>query len=172
MSAKKLIFGKSEKNPETNGREDYGNGEVKKKPYIVFDTEEEFMAAVEDEIKKRSETDGKLNDSDETNTENGEHKRQELIEKWKREAEELKAVMPEFDFASAVKNDTFKRALAEGKTVLAAYKEMTQLPKNPVRDELHQNARSPRRGTGEVTLNPAKLSSEDFKKYIENIRNS
>lgn len=98
--------------------------------------------------------------------------REELVKQWQRDAEQLKILVPEFDLAEAVKNKAFSEALTGGATVFEAYKVMTTMPKAQPREEIFQNARSARRGTGGATINPAKLSSSEFKKYIDNIKNS
>lgn len=93
------------------------------------------------------------------------------VKQWVRDAEQLKILVPEFDLEEAVKQPAFAEALLSGKTVIEAYKELIGLPRNEPREEIAQNARNARRGTGGATQNPAKLSDEDFKKYINNIKN-
>lgn len=96
----------------------------------------------------------------------------ELIREWQRDAEQLKLIVSDFSLEEAIKNETFASALKSGATVFEAYKEMVAMPKpKERREEIFQNARSARRGTGASSLNPAKLSSEEFKKYIDNIKN-
>lgn len=98
--------------------------------------------------------------------------REELVKQWQRDAEQLKILVPEFDLAEAVKNKAFYDALTSGATVIEAYKAMTKPPKTQPREEIFQNARSARKGTGGAAVNPAKLSDSEFRKYIENIKNS
>lgn len=98
--------------------------------------------------------------------------REQLIMQWQRDAQQLKILVPEFDLAEAVKNKAFYEALTSGATVIEAYKAMTTPPKTQPREEIFQNARSARKGTGGAAVNPAKLSDSEFRKYIENIRNS
>lgn len=98
--------------------------------------------------------------------------REQLIMQWQRDAQQLKILVPEFDLAEAVKNKAFYEALTSGATVIEAYKAMTTPPKSQPREEIFQNARSARKGTGGTAVNPAKLSDSEFRKYIENIRNS
>lgn len=161
----KSFFGTEKPENLTDGISEYKGKEDEKEPYMVFETEAEFKEAVEREMQKR------YGGAEEKKGGDDEEKRK-LISDWQREAAELKAIVPDFDFSSALRNEVFRKALTSGKSVIAAYSAMTQMPKNPQRDELYQNARSPRRGTGETTINPAALSSEDFKKYIEKIRNN
>lgn len=98
--------------------------------------------------------------------------REQLVKQWQRDAEQLKILVPEFDLAEAVKNKAFHEALTSGATVIEAYKAMTTPPKTQPREEIFQNARSARKGTGGTAVNPAKLSDSEFRKYIENIKNS
>ena len=95
----------------------------------------------------------------------------EIIDTWRSDAEKLSKLVPDFNLASALGNEIFKNALVSGKNVFEAYEEMITPPKNPPRAGIRQNGQSARRGTGESKMNPAKLSSADFKKYIEQIKN-
>lgn len=95
-----------------------------------------------------------------------------LVKEWQRDAEQLKILVPEFDLAEAIKNKAFADALTNGATVFEAYKTMSTPPKSQPREEIFQNARSARKGTGGAAVNPAKLSDSEFRKYIENIKNS
>lgn len=95
-----------------------------------------------------------------------------IVEQWQRDSEQLKLIVPDFDLGAVIKNETFKSALLKGATVFEAYKDMSVPQKNGAREEIFQNARSARRGTGGATVNPAKMSGSDFKKYIEKIKNS
>lgn len=99
-----------------------------------------------------------------------EEEREKLILEWQRDAEQLKIIVPEFDLAQAVKDESFKEALINGATVFEAYAKTLKMPKAEPREEIAQNARLPRRGTGTGIINPAKLSSKEFKKYIDNIK--
>lgn len=111
---------------------------------------------------------------------NHEKARQDIIDKWNYDAEQLKFIDKDFDFASAVKNEKFKDALLDGKSVIEAYslikeskkEEKPAEDKKEQRESIDQNARQALKGTGESKFNPAKLSDKDFKAYIENIKNS
>ena len=111
---------------------------------------------------------------------NHEKARQDIIDKWHYDAEQLKFIDKDFDFASAVKNEKFKDALLDGKSVIEAYslikeskkEEKPAEDKKEQRESIDQNARQALKGTGESKFNPAKLSDKDFKAYIENIKNS
>lgn len=112
-----------------------------------------------DEVQANEEHDKKLND---------------MIKAWKRDEAELRYINPEFSFEKAMQNEEFKKAVLSGKSVIQAYSEThaAQKPKAEKREPITENARLPQGGTGEATVNPAKLSSADFKKYIDSIKNS
>ncbi len=93
-----------------------------------------------------------------------------LISQWQRDGEEIKHLVPEFDLAEAIKNPDFANALVEGKSVFEAYGLINKKETPKPRREIYQNGQHARRGTGGSVVNPAKMSSEDFKKYIESIR--
>lgn len=124
----------------------------------------ELSTESDNENKIIEETEGHKNEND-TDTE-------KVVREWQRDAEQLKILVPDFDLAAAIKNKAFAAALSDGATVFEAYKAISLSPKQEQREEVFQNARSARRGTGGATLNPAKMSSDDFKKYIDNIKNA
>ena len=97
-----------------------------------------------------------------------------IINGWQRDANEIKYINPEFDLKEAIKNPAFAKMLREGKSVFEAYATVhkPQPPKAPERKPVIQNVANPGGGTGgRQTSNPAGLSAEDFKKYIEECRN-
>lgn len=98
--------------------------------------------------------------------------REKLIRQWQRDAEQLMLLVPEFDLEEAVKNSSFANALMQGATVFEAYLQMSRVSAAKPREEIAQNAKTARRGTGGSVINPAKLSSKDFNKYIESIRDN
>lgn len=93
-----------------------------------------------------------------------------LVNKWRREARQLKQSVPDFDLKQALSDKNFTDALARGMSVAEAYAESVRMPKNQPRGAVYQNGQSARRGTGEASRNPADLSPEDFKKYIEKLK--
>ncbi len=96
--------------------------------------------------------------------------REKLIREWQRDGEEIKHLVPEFNLNEAIKNPDFAEALAEGKSVFEAYALIYKKETPQPRREIYQNGQHARRGTGGSIVNPAKLSSKDFRKYIENIK--
>lgn len=93
-----------------------------------------------------------------------------LVNRWRAEARQLKQLVPDFDLKQALSDKSFTDALARGMSVAEAYAESVKMPKNQPRSSVYQNGQSARRGTGEATRNPADLSPEDFKKYIEKLK--
>ena len=125
-------------------------------PYAVFNTEEDSDAAPEGAAAPQKE-------EDET---------ARLIALWQRDAAMLKLIVPEFDLEKALKNETFRSALKNGKTVFEAFVEAGKPQQMQEREEIAQNAQSRSKGTGEMIANPARKSASEFKSYIESIRNS
>lgn len=93
-----------------------------------------------------------------------------VIAQWQRDGEEIKHLVPDFDLNEAIKNKVFYEALSQGKSVFEAYKLTDKTETPEPRREIYQNGQRARRGTGGSVVNPAKMSREDFKKYIENIK--
>lgn len=93
-----------------------------------------------------------------------------LIAQWQRDGKEIKHLVPDFDLNEAVKIPEFAEAISEGKSVFEAYALVNKKETPKPRREIYQNGQHARRGTGGSVVNPAKMSSEDFKKYIENIK--
>ena len=97
-----------------------------------------------------------------------------------RDSEQLKLIMPDFDYDKAMENQMFADMIRAGATVFEALSKCVKGPEptaieaeitpRPQREAIYQNAQSSRRGTGKTTFNPSQLSSADFKKYIDAIR--
>ncbi len=135
-----------------------------------------------EEYRKEGETARKarLYDEEHKRIQESEKERQKIIETWNRDAEQLRILYPEFDLETAMKDHVFKEAIVNGQTVVKAYAQMIsartpvkqELPvkQSPARKTITQNAQSSRSGTGSATRNPASMSAEDFKRYIERCR--
>lgn len=113
-------------------------------------------------------------------------KRDDIIKKWESEEEGLRHIDKDFSLKEAFKDEGFKSALLNGKSVFEAYAEMTDkqseakaedppgdtLDKEPEkREPIMQNMAAAEKGTGEGRKNPATLSDKEFKKYISDIKN-
>lgn len=147
-------------------------------PYIVFDTKEDYDAAVAAELEKLSATPEPEPEqtpaAEEPEKEapvSGSDDSARVLALWQRDAAMLKLIVPEFDLNTAVKDETFRRALTSGGNVFEAYAAAVRPGSAAGRDEIFQNAQARNRGTGDAAVNPAKLSPEEFKKYIESRRN-
>ena len=102
-----------------------------------------------------------------------ERRREEIINGWQRDAEQIRYINPEFDFDKAIKNPEFADMLRMGKTVFEAYSKTQHPtpPKQPERKAIIQNGASNNSGTGNLSeSNPANLPEADFRKFIEKCR--
>lgn len=99
---------------------------------------------------------------------------QDTVNGWMRDAEQLKLIDPSFDLRSSLSNPEFTQALRGGKSLFEAYsslKNSSAASQQPKRTPIAQNGREKRTGTGESSVNPAKMSSADFAAYIDRIKN-
>lgn len=95
----------------------------------------------------------------------------DIITLWRRDAENLKQIVPDFNLEEALKNNEFRKVLNQCGNVFTAYFKLNNAtPSAFKRDKILQNAQSRNRGTGDSSFNPANLSDEDFKKYINKIK--
>ena len=120
--------------------------------------------------------------------------REKIINKWVADAGNLKVIEPDFELEEALKNSKFTDALLAGDDVFAAYakaykgdpdpepepegegeseeKPADEPEKEPEqRKAVPQNGDSKSRRSGERRIDPSKMSSEEFKKYISRLKN-
>lgn len=171
---KGLPFGETKKETQEDNEmrdTERSTEEANEEPYKIFETEEDFKAAVREEMQKMNGGMGRENESFGRETESIPERSNMLINTWQRDAKALKELIPEFNLAEALREPAFTDILRRGGSILEAYAQINRLPKQPERDTIYQNAHMAQRGTGEASRNPAKLSSEDFKNYIDNIKN-
>ena len=100
---------------------------------------------------------------------------QDIYTRWMRESEDLKAIVPDFDFNKAMDNGTFHDCISRGMSVGAAYIASTR--NNPAlqqpdtkRRSIPQNGSMSRNGVGKVEMNVNNMSDAEFQKYINKIR--
>lgn len=97
----------------------------------------------------------------------------DIQSRWQRESEDLKAIIPDFDFAKAMQNKTFYENIVNGTSVptayLAANKAAAPAPKQQ-RRAIPQNGNAKGGSAGKVEANPAAMSDADFARYIEKIK--
>lgn len=98
----------------------------------------------------------------------------DIQNRWKQESEELRKVVPGFDFTKAMENQAFYDRIVDGQSVSMAYLACNTAQKaqeKPKRRAIEQNGNSKSGGTGQVFANPETMSDADFDTYIRRIRN-
>lgn len=96
----------------------------------------------------------------------------QIQQKWQNESEELKKIVPAFDFAKAMQNQTFYNGIVSGMSVSTAYlaaNKSTEQAQKPQRRVIAQNG-SMKGGTANAAANPASMSDADFMAYIERLK--
>lgn len=96
----------------------------------------------------------------------------EVQQKWQSESAELKKIVPDFDFNTAMQNKTFYNNIIEGMSVSNAYlaSRQAEAPARPQRKAIPQNGTMQSSTTGKVEANPASMSDADFMRYINKIQ--
>ena len=107
------------------------------------------------------------------------HRQQEEINniksRWNKESEELKSIIPDFDFEMAMRNRTFYEAVVKGSSISTAYliankaQAETQVEK-PKRKPIRQNGATKNSGIGKVDRNIDAMSDDEFANYIEKLK--
>lgn len=98
----------------------------------------------------------------------------QIQQKWQTESEELKRIVPDFDFAKAMQNQAFYDSIINGMSVTGAYlavnRQTAQAEKPKARKPIPQNGNVKGSNAGKAEFNPAAMSDADFARYIEKIR--
>lgn len=98
----------------------------------------------------------------------------QIQQKWQNESEELKRIVPDFNFAKAMQNQAFYNNIVNGMSVTGAYlavnQQTAQAEKPKSRKPIQQNGNAKGGNAGRVESNPASMSDADFARYIERIR--
>lgn len=96
---------------------------------------------------------------------------QAIRQRWDSEAAELKKTVPQFDLADTINtNPAFKEKLANGYSVLDAYKLTVPPVQTPVRRKpISQVGAGTRQAGSAASKNPANLPKKDFESYIASI---
>lgn len=98
----------------------------------------------------------------------------EIQERWKKESEDLKAVVPDFDFAKAMGNKAFYDNVINGMSVGAAYiavnQAAVQQPQQPKRRAIAQNGNAKGASVGKIERNIDAMSDEEFSAYINSLK--
>lgn len=100
-------------------------------------------------------------------------KRNEIINRWKAEAERLKAKVPDFDFVKAMENPEFRKLIIDGGSISEAYYSLrlADLDNGSAkgRQPLNQNAASKNAYAGGGVNDLMSLNDKDFMKEIRKI---
>lgn len=96
----------------------------------------------------------------------------DIQQRWQNESAELQKVVPDFDFAKAMANNTFYDSIVNGMSVSNAYLAVNSggAPMNRQRRAIPQNGNMRGSSAGKVEANPAAMTDNDFKRYIERIK--
>lgn len=101
---------------------------------------------------------------------------QQIQRRWQSETDELKKIVPDFDFADSMKNKVFSDAIVSGMSVSNAYlvsakqKAILEEQSKKQRKPMMQNGTMKNNGIGHVEANPATMSDEEFMKYINRLK--
>lgn len=99
--------------------------------------------------------------------------RRRIYDTWTRDAAQLKYVVPDFDFKTAMQDPAFRSELMRGKSIAEAYMSVNTPPQAapPKRTAVRQNAQERRQpGTGDASVDPSTLPPQEFMKYINKIK--
>lgn len=95
-------------------------------------------------------------------------------EEWNRDSQQLKAIIPDFDFLKAMENKDFSDAVLNGgMSVAAAYiktANQTGAAEAAARTPVHEIGSRGGIGAAAETVNPVNMSDRDFSAYIANIK--
>lgn len=93
-------------------------------------------------------------------------------DEWRKEEEDLKAVIPDFDFMRAMQNENFKNAvLNDGMSLASAYiKTQKSFVPEPKRKGVFEVGAGSQSGKAPGKVSPAEMSEADFSSYINKIR--
>lgn len=103
----------------------------------------------------------------------------DIRERWNRESEDLRAVVPDFDFGKAMQNKMFYDSIVKGMSVATAYMtaqraaapEVKKPAKPaPARQPIQQNIGAQRTSLGKVERNIDAMSKEEFSAYIDRLK--
>ncbi len=94
-----------------------------------------------------------------------------IIKRWREQSDELKEIVPDFDFVKAMENADFKKAIFAGKSVSAAYMlSNKERAAKPQRKSIRQEAAKRQPASAKAEFDPTSASDKDFNDYINKIR--
>lgn len=103
----------------------------------------------------------------------------EIKRRWERESDELRSIIPDFDFTTALQNETFRESIRHGKSVATAYIEAQRAKPSevrkpakpaPARKPIQQNIGAQRTSLGKVERNIDAMSDAEFSAYIDRLK--
>ena len=148
--------------------------EMNQRPFKVFQTEEEWQEAIEEEISKR---DGEYEEYDERNIQDSKSPDSEQIkEMLLAQARKIKERVPDFDFVKMLREDPeFRERILRGYSVEEAYylsnRKKYDEPKPKKKMNMRENGRNNFKGAS-TQRNVSNMSDDEFKKYINSIKGS
>ena len=147
---------------------------MNQRPFKVFQTEEEWQEAIEEEISKR---DGEYEEYDERNIQDSKSPDSEQIkEMLLAQARKIKERVPDFDFVKLLREDPeFRERILRGYSVEEAYylsnRKKYDEPKPKKKMNMRENGRNNFKGAS-TQRNVSNMSDDEFKKYINSIKGS
>ena len=147
---------------------------MNQRPFKVFQTEEEWQEAIEEEIAKR---DGEYEEYDERNVQDSKSPDSEQIkEMLLAQARKIKERVPDFDFVKMLREDPeFRERILRGYSVEEAYylsnRKKYDEPKPKKKMNMRENGRNNFKGAS-TQRNVSNMSDDEFKKYINSIKGS
>ena len=147
---------------------------MNQRPFKVFQTEEEWQEAIEEEISKR---DGEYEQYDERNIQDSKSPDSEQIkEMLLAQARKIKERVPDFDFVKMLREDPeFRERILRGYSVEEAYylsnRKKYDEPKPKKKMNMRENGRNNFKGAS-TQRNVSNMSDDEFKKYINSIKGS
>lgn len=149
---------------------------MSQRPFKVFQTEAEWLEAIEEEIAKR---DGEFEGEGYEESQNPERSTmasEQIKEMLLAQARKIKERVPDFDFVRMLKEDPeFRERILKGYSVEEAYylsnRKKYDEPKPKKKMNMRENGRNNFKGAS-AHKNVSSMSDEEFKKYINSIKGS
>lgn len=152
---------------------------MSQRPFKVFQTEEEWQEAIEEEIAKREqdfEDEGFAEERSPEKPENRAVDSEQIKRMLLAQARKIKERVPDFDFVKMLREDPeFRERILRGYSVEEAYylsnRKKYDEPKPKKRMNMRENGRNNFKGAT-ASRNVSNMSDEEFKKYINSIKGS
>lgn len=115
----------------------------------------------------------RLYDEEQQRVSEQQKKTQEFIDRWQRETEDLKTIVPDFDFDKAMNtNSVFRDAVLSGRSIQSAYllSQKAIKPAAKERKNIQQNGAISKSAAPKADFNPVTASDKEFNDYIRGIQ--